>query len=370
MTTDPVGLGIIGLGRWSQAHAAAAARSSTVTLVNCHARTPEGRAAFRQRHDVSAEAASVEELLGDPRVEAVIVSTPNDLHVEHTAAAIEAGKPVLVDKPVAVDVAEGLTLLRQAGDAGVPVGVAHHARRLAGHRAARDWLDGGDAGRPIMAHADFSNARGGQLTADAWYHSVRGAEAGVLIQVGIHQVDNVLWLLGPAVAVSGHLGSGNARGGATAGTGRGVGLPMTAAVTIRHATGVVSTVTSNWLSPSHYRMDILGTGGNLSYRVDHSRWTSGDVDDAGELILDTGGTRHAYPWTKGDPLRDQLEELGRSAREGTQMTVGVADGLRAVAVVQAAVASSQARGATVDVANLLRDAGATADEIDLLVGGT
>lgn len=356
--SDPVGLGIIGLGRWAEAHARAAARSDAVRFVSCHSRTPEHRSAFRDRHDLPSAAASIAALVDDDRVEAVVVATPNDRHVEHAAAVLDAGKPVLVDKPVAVDVASGLRLWRRTRREPVPVGVAHHARRLAGHRAARDWLDGRDSGRAVMAHADFSNARGAALRPDAWHRHVRGAEAGVLMQVGIHHVDTLASLLGPATAVSARFGYGPL----------GPDVPVTAVVMLRHVDGAVSTVTSSWLTPSHYRMDVLATGGNLTYRLDHGRWTSPDVDDAGDVVLDAGGERRAHPWTGGDPLVAQLDELGAAARQGTPMAVTVVDGLRAVAVVQAAVASARSAGAEVTIADVARAAGADDDEVRELTG--
>lgn len=357
---DETGLGIVGLGRWANAHAGGAARSDAVRIVNCFARTAETRRAYATAHGVDRTAGSLEELLADPGVEGIVVSTPNDFHAEHVAAAVAAGKPVLVDKPLSVDVAQGLALWRTVTAAGVPVGVAHHARRLAGHRAARAWIDEGQAGVVRMAYGDFSNNRGAVMKPDAWHRTARGSEAGVLIQVGIHQVDVMLYLLGPAIEV-------NARFGYDA---LGPSMPDAAAVTMTHASGAVSVVTSSWTTPSHYRTDLLATGGNLSFRLDHGHWTSGDVDDHGEVILDpAGGQRAPHPITKGDPLRDQLDELGRSAREGTPMSIDLLAGLRAVAVVEASVQSARQGGAGVSIEQLLRESGGTDDEVSAVVAG-
>jgi predicted dehydrogenase len=357
---ERVGLGILGVGRWAAAHAGAAARSESVRIVNCFARTPQARDAYAEAHGLDRTAESIEALLSDPAVEAVIVSTPNDLHARHVAAAVEAGKPVLVDKPLSVDVAEGLALLAATRSAGIPVGVAHHARRLAGHRAARAWIEGQEAGEVRMAQGDFSNNRAAHMKSDAWHRTARGSEAGVLIQVGIHQVDVMLYLLGPAVEV-------NARFEYEA---LGPSMPDAAAVTMTHASGALSVVTSSWTTPSHYRTDLLATGGNLSFRLDHGHWTSGDVDDHGELVLDPlDGRPAAYPIVKGDPLRDQLDELGRSARDGTPMMVDVAAGLRAVAVVEASVLSARQAGAAVSIERLVRESGGSDHEVGLLVSG-
>lgn len=192
----------------------------------------------------------------------------------------------------------------------------------------------------------------------AWHRHAPGSEAGVLIQVGIHHVDNVLWLLGPARLVSARFGYGEL----------GPQMPVTAVVIIEHIDGGVPTITSSWITPSHYRMDVLATGGNLSFQLDHGRWSHGDVDDASHLTLDSDGAAQPYPWTKGDPLVEQLDELGASARNGTPMTVGVVDGLRSIAVVRAAVRSAGADGQAVAISDLLRDEGATPEEITAVAG--
>jgi predicted dehydrogenase len=352
-----IGLGIVGLGRWATAHAAAAVRSDEVEFVNCFARSESSRQAFKDAHGIGSSASSVEELVSDPRVRAVVVSSPNDVHASQIKTVVEAGKPVLVDKPMAVDVSEGLDVLRLASLA--PVGVAHHARRLAGHRAAKAWVESG-GGQVRTAHGDFSNSRGGSMKPDAWHRSVRGSEAGVLIQVGIHQVDTLLYLLGPVRSVNARFAYGAL----------GREIPDAALVTMEHVSGAMSTVSSSWTTPSHYRTDLLATGGNLMFTLDHGHWSSGDVDDFGALVLDTGdGEPAAYPIDKGDPLRDQLEELGLAAADGTPMTVDAMAGLRAIAVVEAAVLSAARRGAPVEMEHLLRRAGGTVEEVETFLNG-
>jgi predicted dehydrogenase len=352
-----VDIALVGLGRWAHAHAAAAARTDQVEIVSCFSRSTERRAAFAEEFGIDHTAATFDEILADPSVQAVVISTPNDVHVEMGLAAVEAGKPALIDKPVSIDLESGLELLRVAPD-GRSIGIAHHPRRLAGHRAAQAWLASEESGRARLAHADFSNARGAHMAEDAWHRRVAGSEAGVLIQVGIHQVDNVLAALGPAVAVNArfaHEALGH--------------MPDAAAVTIQHAGGAISVVTSSWTTPGHYLFEIQATGGNLRYTLDHGHWTSGDVDDHGTLILDRDGEEPVtLPTIKGDPLREQLDELA-AVVGGSPMEVDVAAGLRAMAVVIGAVRSAATRGAEVAIADLLTEAGATQPEVTRLTEG-
>jgi predicted dehydrogenase len=356
MTTK---LGLVGVGRWAHAHAQAAARSNEVEIVTCFGRNPERRAGFAKEFELERTSDSFELILADDEIDALIISTPNDLHVEMGLAAVEAGKPALLDKPVSVDIESGLDLLRSA-PTGATIGVAHHPRRLSGHRWAKDWLQSEEGGTPRLVHADFSNARGAAMKPDAWHRSVSGSEAGVLIQVGLHQVDNMLDLLGPAVSVNARFQHGT------------MGSMADAAITvIEHSTGARSTVTSSWTTPSLYRFEIQATGGNLDYRLDHRWWTSPDIDEHGELMLtrDHEGTISiSTEW--GDPLMEQLDELGNAARGTGTMQVDVAAGLRAILVVRAAVESAEQRGAPIDLSELLRRSGASNSEVDLLTGAS
>ena len=350
-------LGIVGLGRWAHAHAAAAARSDAVEIVTCFSRDEDRRHAYAKEFGIERTSTSLESMLQDDEVDAVVISTPNDLHVEMGLAALQAGKPALLDKPVSIDIESGLQLLR-AGPTGSDIGVAHHPRRLAGHRKAKEWLDSGEGGAVRLVHADFSNSRGAAMKPDAWHRTVPGSDAGVLIQVGLHQVDNMLALLGPAVVVNARFQH------------RTLGHMADATITIiEHASGAMSTVTSSWTTPSLYRFEVQATEGNLRFRLDHRKWTSSDVDEHTQLVLSRNDEPNVdVKLQPGDPLREQLEELGAAATDRESMEVDVAAGLRAMAVVRAATASAEQNGAPVELAELLGSAGATDAEIRLLTG--
>ncbi|MGI9607184.1 MAG: Gfo/Idh/MocA family protein [Acidimicrobiales bacterium] len=353
---SPVGLGIVGLGRWARAHAEAVARTDSVHLVSCFSRNESGRSEFADAFDVEHRASAFEAMLENPEVEGVIVATPNDLHVEMALQVIDAGRPALVDKPVSVDLASGLRLLRAAPD-GSTIGVAHHARRLAVIRAAKRWID--SSGGPVrFAHANFSNGRGAHLNPNAWHTRVAGSEAGVLIQVGIHQVENLLWLFGPVEAVNARLVSNTAKP-----------VPDGSTLILSHASGVVSTLTSNWTTPGLFSLEAQCENGNIRGRVDHRFWKETSVDRESTLLVDTVDD-HDVPidLVVGDPLVEQLDELAATVRGEGSMEVDTAAGLRAMAVVLASVESSRLGGAEVAIDSMLRDAGATDSEVALLAG--
>ncbi|MBK5268535.1 MAG: Gfo/Idh/MocA family oxidoreductase [Acidimicrobiia bacterium] len=353
-----VGIGIVGTGRWAGAHARAAARSDTVRLVHCAARSQDRRAAFAAEFGIDRHSPDIATLLADPEVQAVVVSTPNDLHVEMALTTLAAGKPVLVDKPISVDLTTGLELARAVERFGIGLGVAHHPRRLAGHRAAADWLSHNDS-TIRLAYANFSNARGAAMKPDAWHRSAKGSEAGVLIQVGIHPVDTLLSLVGPAVGLNARFSYGVV----------GPDIPDTAVVTMTHASGATSVVGTNWSTPSNYTLDLLTTKGNLLFTANHAWWTKPDFDHHSELLLDVDGADpEPLALDAGDPLRDQLDELGATALGTGEMTVDVWDGLRAMGVVLGAVESARRQGAYLSLETAFGEAGATDAELAILLG--
>src|ERR1700754_4732275 len=99
--TDKVRLAPVGLGRWARVLARGAQRGDTVELYSCFSRDAAKRQAFQNDFGVQRSAGSYEELLADPRVEGVIVTTPNDTHKDVIIQALEAGKAVYTDKPIA-----------------------------------------------------------------------------------------------------------------------------------------------------------------------------------------------------------------------------------------------------------------------------
>ena len=101
---------------------------------------------------------SVEALLADPAVDAVYISTTNELHREQTLAAAAAGKHVLCEKPLALTLADAREMVAACREAGVVMGTNHHLRNAATHRAMREAIAAGRIGQPLAArvfHAVF-----------------------------------------------------------------------------------------------------------------------------------------------------------------------------------------------------------------------
>lgn len=147
-------LGMIGIGWMGDAIAPDAAGCAETELVAVAARDPERTAEFARRHGIP-DALSVDELLGHPGVDIVYVATTHESHLDLALAALAAGRPVLVEKPLTVDAAQGERLFAAARDAGLFAMEAMWMRFNPVVRRLTELLAAGAVGIPRTAQAGF-----------------------------------------------------------------------------------------------------------------------------------------------------------------------------------------------------------------------
>ncbi len=196
--TAPIGYGVIGCGGHAvQGHIQPAAGSG-MALVGVY--DPDQACAEKAAADAGAAVHdSVEALLRDEAVEAVLITSPDRFHPAQLAAAVQAGKHVLVDKPLAVD-APGLDVVRRAlhraADTGLTVSGCHPRRFDPPYAALKDRLPAlvAEFGPLVRIEMDFSY----HAPAAQWKHA-----RSLLLDHFPHEVDTLRWLLGD-VAVSAH----------------------------------------------------------------------------------------------------------------------------------------------------------------------
>jgi 1,5-anhydro-D-fructose reductase (1,5-anhydro-D-mannitol-forming) len=119
---------------------------------------------------------SVDALLADGAVDAVYISTTNELHDAQTLAAAAAGKHVLCERPLALTLADAGAMVEACARAGVILGTNYHLRNAATHRAMRAAIQSGQIGRPLAAGCSTRSICRSTSTAGAW--SVRTRAAG------------------------------------------------------------------------------------------------------------------------------------------------------------------------------------------------
>jgi predicted dehydrogenase len=148
---------------------------------------------FADVHGIERRHASYEALVADPDVEAIYVATPHPMHRDNAILALSAGKPVLVEKPFAMNAAEAAEIVSVARERGLFAMEAMWTRFLPGLAVVRDWLDQGRLGRIVTVSADH-----GQWFAEDPAFRLFAPElgGGALLDLGIYPVSFASMVLG------------------------------------------------------------------------------------------------------------------------------------------------------------------------------
>jgi predicted dehydrogenase len=329
---EPLRVACIGMGWWSDVLADAVKRSDKLKIVACFTRSEPKRAAFAAKYGCQA-ASSYEAILADTDVEAIINTTPNDAHLETTRAAAAAGKHVFLDKPIANTVSDGRAITEICRQAGVVLALGYQRRRESQFRWIKHQIDAGMFGKLVNAEANISRDRLGQFDLSSWRYTAAGMPGGVMLQIGIHYVDVLHYLLGPIKAVSGQfvrlvLPGDN---------------PDVASLILEHANGALSTLNASYASASeYYLMNIYGKTATAYYDMHHglSLLKQGDKQPVGVSCA------------KNDTFVEELEEFAAAARGGTPPEVGGDYATTSLAVIRAGILSAH-EGRRIEVAEIL-----------------
>lgn len=348
---ERVRLAPVGLGRWARVLARGAQRGDVIELASCFSRDEERRRAFQDEFGIPRSHASYADLLADPEIEGVIITTPNDTHRELMVQALEAGKAAYTDKPIAHTLEDAVAIADAGRATGQVLSVGHGARRLAGHREMKRWLDDGRLGAVSVAEANFSNERGLELTRDTWRYYADKSPGGTMIQLGVHHADNLQYLLGPVRTVSAHARRIHTK----------AEVPDAVLAILEFESGAMGTIVCGWASPGVYKLSLQGTKANLFYDLDFTHWDESHQADQWSTLRSQAYRESERPLVElpsTDMFREELDEFALAIRGEAEVEVGAAEAIRALAVVQAALVSSERGGAAVALAEVIDRAGA------------
>lgn len=181
------------------------ANNSALTAVMC--RTPGKARDYANRHQVPRWYEKAEALIQDPEVDAVYIATPPAFHKPYALQVAAAGKPVYVEKPMALNRAECDEMIAACEAAKVPLYVAYYRRALPRFRAIKELLDLGSIGEVHLATSLYTRpvlTGSQQDPASNWRINPDLSGGGLLLDVGSHTLDILDFLLGPVEQVQGH----------------------------------------------------------------------------------------------------------------------------------------------------------------------
>lgn len=194
-TQTTFGWGLIGASTIAAEHMIAAIRAQPGhEVVAVASSSAERGRAYAERHRIASGYGSVDALLADPAVSAVYISTTNQLHRDQVLAAAAAGKHVLCEKPLALNLDDARAMLKACSDAGVVMATNHHLRNAATHRKIRDLVQNGAIGKPLFArvfHAVYLPAH-----LQGWRLDTPQAGGGVILDITVHDADTLRFILG------------------------------------------------------------------------------------------------------------------------------------------------------------------------------
>ncbi len=262
-----VGIGSLGLGGFGRQHLAAWAAVPEARVVAVADQRPETLKEIGDRYGVSTQYAGLDELLADPRVDAIDIVTPPEAHVEHALAAIAAGKHVFVEKPLAESTADAQRVVDAARAAGVRLQVGLVSRFGVPYGLIKDQLDAG-------AFGDLVTIRAKRNIPQAW--ATHFQQAHPVYETAIHDLDLIVWYAGPRCLT------------AYAQHRRHLGLrhPDTFMALLGFESGVLVEVESTWHVPAGAPTGIMGA------------WDVGGIIDA---ELEVIGTRQTAKFSLADP---------------------------------------------------------------------
>jgi myo-inositol 2-dehydrogenase/D-chiro-inositol 1-dehydrogenase len=191
-----VRFGLFGYGAWGSHHAQALAQTAGAELVAIAVRTPESRARAQSDHPGARVYADYAELLRREELDAVDIVLPSHLHFETARAALQAGRHVLLEKPLALTVADCRELVRLARDKGKCLAVGHELRLSSLWGKVKEMIDAGAIGEPLYVLIELWR-RPYRLGADGWRYDLQRVGNWIL-EEPIHFFDLARWYLSGA----------------------------------------------------------------------------------------------------------------------------------------------------------------------------
>ncbi len=330
MSSAALRVGILGYGAIGRTHHRAISECEGVEVL---AATRSTAAATGQLERELAWCADAEELIGRPDLDIVVICTPSGSHAPLAIAALRAGKHVVVEKPLCLDVETGTRAVRVARDSGLLLSVVSQRRFEPQNVHLRGLLDEGALGRPLLGEALVRWFRGQDYYDSAPWRGTLADDGGVLLNQAIHVIDLLCWLLGPVDEVAATIAT----------LAHEIEAEDTAVANLSFASGALGVVSASTATrpglPAELNL-FFECGAVCIHDDEVVRW---DVRVAAPppAAASTGsGAADPAAITAVGHLR-QWRDIVAALREGREPSVTGADGLATAAVVLAAYESAR-----------------------------
>ena len=287
--------GILASGGIAKAFARDLSYFNNHILAAVGSRSKESADSFATEFPGCVAYGSYEELVSDPTLDAIYVATPHPYHVSNTVLALNAGKPVLCEKPFTINAKEAREMKAAADANGVALMEAMWARFLPHMHRVREILASGVLGEIWAVEADHGQRLSDYANPRHWEPSLGG---GALLDLGIYPISFAHMVLGKPDSIT----------SSATFTDKGVDASSTAI--FNYKSGAQAILTSNMMVSTSCRASICGTLGKIE--IDRTFY-----NPASMRVIMHDGTTTEYPNDyKGHGLREQAKEFERVVRSG------------------------------------------------------
>jgi 1,5-anhydro-D-fructose reductase (1,5-anhydro-D-mannitol-forming) len=186
--------GLIGASTIAREWVIGAIRATGGEVVSIMSSSPERARGYAAENGIAKPVTGIAALLADTEIDAVYISTTNELHCAQAVAAAQAGKHILCEKPLALSLDDAHAMAKAAEAAGVVLATNHHLRNAASHKAMRDAIAAGRIGKPLSARVFHAVYLPPHL--QGWRLDKPQAGGGVILDITVHDTDTLRYVLG------------------------------------------------------------------------------------------------------------------------------------------------------------------------------
>ena len=314
---------IVGLGWWGKRLVEAVQSSTLIRFARGVTLEPEAARDCAAAHGI-AVGTSLNEVLADPAIAAVVLATPHTRHREHVVAAAAAGKHIYCEKPFALAKADAEAMLAACERARVTIMVGHHFRLMPSLKALRQEVAAGTFGTIMHAEGNYSHDWLATLPIDSWRAAPEETRAGGMTGMGIHVLDCFRDLVGPMRRI----GALSRR--------RALALPTgdTTAALVEFANGATGTLATTLKTPFAWRLALYG----------ENAWAE-SVSETRLVIRRAGHEPETRDFPAANHLGDNLEAFAAAALGRSAVPIDPAGILQTAAALDAVFRSADADGA-------------------------
>ena len=314
---------VIGLGWWGQRLVQSAQGSRQISFSRAVTLEPEQARDFAAANGL-AVGTSIDEVLADPAIDAVVLATPHTRHRAQVEAAAAAHKHIYCEKPFALAKADAQAMLDACARAGVTIAVGHHFRLMPSMKALRAKIATGAFGTIMHAEGNYSHDWLVALPADSWRVAPDESRAGGMTGMGIHVLDCFRDLAGPMRRISA-LSKRRVLPHATGDT--------TAAL-VEFANGATGTLATTIKTPFTWRLAVYG----------ENAWGE-SVSETRLVMCRAGGGPEVRDFPPANHLGENLEAFAAAALGREAFPIDPAGILQTAAALDAVFRSVDADGA-------------------------